>query len=272
MSGSQTSVQISEQVKLKFYTRGRWRFWGPSHKAGNSSLGSGPWKGSRQGRGAEFQNFTGSKLGPGDRCMLGPQGPGPIPSFWESSPPAGCKPQECSLGRDAWGRGWAALISFTHTQACQLWVKALHFARAALEIQPTPCQELPRMSAALGLRGRPSPLAGARRCEAGIQAGPCQIRPSAPSSGMRLPTPGPGPHPPLLPLLSPPHLAFFPRPLPSSPPPFPPSLPSTLPSLPPPASPRVAGLWKALFPLEASAQVYGPPPPHANAGSAETSP
>lgn len=167
------------------------------------------------------------------------------------------------------GRAWAALIPFTHTPVCQLWVKALHFARAALEIRPTPCQELPCMCAALGLRGRTSPLAGARRCEAGIQAGPCQILPSAPSSGMRLPPPGAGPQPPPLPLLSPPHLAFSPPT--SSPPPFPPPA-SCPPSLPPPASPRVAGLWKALFPLEVSAQVYAPPPPHANAGSAETSP
>lgn len=136
------------------------------------------------------------------------------------------------------GRAWAALIPFTHTPVCQLWVKALHFARAALEIQPTPCQELPCMCAALGLRGRTSPLAGARRCEAGIQAGPCQILPSAPSSGMRLPPPGAGPQPPPLPLLSPPHLAF-------SPPHF---LPSTLPSsrfLPslPPSSSLPKGGW-----------------------------
>lgn len=174
------NLDVDEKVTLNTYTRVRQiEVLGNPHKTGNSSLGSGSWKRSQRGRGPEFRHFTGSKLGPGEHrwglgstaCLCLRVQTRPLPP---GSPPCWLAVSPKSAPWAGRGLGRGTLIAFTQARVCQLWVKARHFARAVLEIWPTPRPELPCSSSAWGLRWPPtlSSLAGAQRCGAsGIQAG-----------------------------------------------------------------------------------------------------
>ena len=77
------------------------------------------------------------------------QSPDPTPSSWAPSLRAGCKPQECTLGREACGEGRGVYPDRLYPgSGLPALVEAWHFARAVLEIWTTPRPELPCRSSA----------------------------------------------------------------------------------------------------------------------------